>query len=178
MLEAGQDELTTGALANRMWWDTALQTLQREFSDLADPTDITRLAVRLLLAMILGGILGYQRESVGAHAGLRTHMLVCVGCALFVLSGTNAGMQAEDLSRVLQGIASGIGFLGAGAIIKLTGEMEVRGLTTAAGIWLTAAVGVAVGMGQLATAVLSTLLALGILALLKITKRTRPDPEG
>jgi putative Mg2+ transporter-C (MgtC) family protein len=146
-------------------------TIQQEFSDLGDVESITRLVVRMLVAMVLGGILGYERESVGASAGLRTHMLVSLGSALFVLIPLQAGMQVEDLSRVLQGVTAGIGFLGAGAILKQNDRSDIRGLTTAASIWLTAAIGIAAGMGREATAVLSALFALIILSILRRTPK-------
>lgn len=151
---------------NRIW-----ATIEAEFSDLADLSDLTRICVRLTVAIILGAILGYERESSGAAAGFRTHMLVSLGSALFVLVPLQAGMSIEDLSRVLQGVAAGIGFLGAGAIIKLQDQQAIRGLTTAAGIWLTCAIGVAAGMGLEATAVLSTLFALIIFSLVRLTKK-------
>jgi putative Mg2+ transporter-C (MgtC) family protein len=94
-------------------------------------------------------------------------MLVALGAAIFVLVPLQGGMEVGDLSRVLQGVIAGIGFLGAGAIIKLSGEREIRGLTTAAGIWMTAAIGAAAGMGREATAVVSTLMALFVLAVLR-----------
>jgi putative Mg2+ transporter-C (MgtC) family protein len=120
----------------------------------------------------LGGLLGYERERHGKAAGLRTHMLVALGAALFVLVPQQTGVSDGDLTRVLQGLIAGIGFLGAGSIIKGHEEKEIHGLTTAAGIWLTAAIGVAVGMGREATAVLATLLALVILTLLpRIVRR-------
>src|SRR5690606_30084288 len=97
---------------------------------------------------------------------LRTHMLVCLGAALFVLAPLQAGMSMEDVSRVIQGLVTGIGFLGAGTILKGQSPQDVHGLTTAAGVWLTAAIGVAVGLGHEATAVLTTLLALGIFLLM------------
>lgn len=150
-----------------MWWERSWLTIQHEFSDLGNVEDITRLIVRLLVAVVLGGLLGYQRESIGASAGLRTHMLVSLGCALFVLIPLQAGMQLNDLSRVLQGVTAGIGFLGAGAILKLQDENQIVGLTTAASVWLTAAVGIAAGMGREGTAVVSALFALCILSLLK-----------
>ena len=93
-------------------------------------------------------------------------MLVALGAALFVIVPQQAGMGVEDPSRVLQGIIAGIGFLGAGAIIKLSGKEEIKGLTTAASIWATAAIGIAAGMGREMTAILSTILALVILAAL------------
>lgn len=140
-------------------------TIAAEFSDLPDVEQATRVMVRLLLAALLGGLLGIERESHGKAAGVRTHMLVAMGSALFVLVSQQAGMLEADLSRVVQGVVAGVGFLGAGAILKLDGEEKVKGLTTAAGIWLTAAIGVAAGMGREATAVLSTLLALAVFAL-------------
>lgn len=153
-----------------MWWETVLRTIQQEFSDLGNTEDLTRLCVRLLVAVVLGGLLGYQRESIGAAAGLRTHMLVSLGCALFVIIPLQAGMELDDLSRVIQGVTAGIGFLGAGAILKLTDENQIVGLTTAASIWLTAAVGLAAGMGREGTAVVSALFAFVILSLLRKSK--------
>ena len=150
-----------------MWWTKSWMTVQQEFSDLGNAEDITRIVVRLLVALLLGGLLGYERESVGASAGLRTHMLVSLGAALFVLIPLQAGMQIQDLSRVMQGVTAGIGFLGAGAILKQKEEHDIKGLTTAASVWLTAAVGIAAGMGREATAVLSTVFALVVLAILR-----------
>jgi putative Mg2+ transporter-C (MgtC) family protein len=154
-----------------VWWEKSWLIVQQEFSDLGNVEDITRLCVRLLVASLLGGLLGWERESVGASAGLRTHMLVSLGSALFVLIPLQAGMEVTDLSRVLQGVTAGIGFLGAGAILKLTDKKEIEGLTTAASVWLTAAVGIAAGMGMEATAVLSTLFAVAILSLLRFGKK-------
>lgn len=148
-------------------WEQIWQTVVGEFSDLGDVTEITRVCLRLTVAVALGAVLGYERESVGASAGLRTHMLVSLGSALFVLIPLQAGMNISDVSRVLQGVTAGVGFLGAGAILKLQNDNQITGLTTAAGVWLTAAVGVAAGMGREGTAVLSALFALAILALLR-----------
>jgi putative Mg2+ transporter-C (MgtC) family protein len=153
-----------------MWMEESLATIQREFSDLGDASSVTRICVRLFVALALGALLGYERETAGAAAGLRTHMLVAMGSALFVLVPLQAGMPLEDMSRVLQGVAAGIGFLGAGAILKLRTE-EITGLTTAAGIWLTAAVGVAAGMGLEATAVLSATFGWAVLSLLRWTRK-------
>jgi putative Mg2+ transporter-C (MgtC) family protein len=154
-----------------LWWVQSWMTIQQEFSDLGDPTDVTRVCLRLLVALILGALLGYERESAGAAAGLRTHMLVSMGSALFVLVPLQAGMSVGDISRVLQGVTAGIGFLGAGAIIKMRNEHHIMGLTTAAGIWMTAAVGVAAGMGLEATAVVSALFALVVLSVLRNVKK-------
>lgn len=147
-----------------VWWQEVGDALRDEFCDLPDAGRATRIVLRLSVAAILGGVLGFEREQKGKSAGLRTHMLVALGAALFVLIPQQAGVSDVDLTRVLQGLVAGVGFLGAGTIVKNGGEEEVQGLTTAAGIWLTAAIGVAAGMGREATAVLSTLLALVILA--------------
>jgi putative Mg2+ transporter-C (MgtC) family protein len=147
-------------------WQTIVDTLQSEFSDAPDAEQVTRIMTRLLLAGLLGGVLGYERESRGKAAGIRTHMLVAMGAALFVLVPALGGMAVADMSRVIQGVVTGVGFLGAGAIIKHRDEEDVQGLTTAAGIWMTAAIGVACGLGRESTAVLSTLLALVVLVLL------------
>jgi putative Mg2+ transporter-C (MgtC) family protein len=155
-----------------MTFDEVWSTVREEFTDIGDGAAIVRIVVRLLVAVALGGVIGYERESIGAPAGLRTHMLVSLGAALFVLIPLQAGMRFEDLSRVLQGITAGIGFLGAGAILKQTDRNDVRGLTTAASIWLTAALGVAAGMGREATALLSTVFALVILAILRRWSKT------
>jgi putative Mg2+ transporter-C (MgtC) family protein len=156
-------------------WDTITATLGSEFSDIHDLEQLTRMLVRLLLAAVLGGLLGLQRELSGKPAGLRTHMLVGLGSALFVLVPMQAGMAMEDLSRVVQGLLAGVGFLCAGAILKRSDERdeedEVHGLTTAASLWMTAAVGMTAALGHDATAVLGTLLALGILQLEKPIKR-------
>jgi len=146
------------------WLQQVWDTIRDEFSDLPDAAGMTRIVVRLLLAAILGGIIGFEREQKGKGAGLRTHMLVALGAALFVMVPQQAGMADAELSRVLQGLLAGVGFIGAGAIIKGSGDEEPKGLTTAASIWMTAAIGVAAGLGRDATAVLSTLLTLVILS--------------
>jgi putative Mg2+ transporter-C (MgtC) family protein len=121
--------------------------------------------------MALGAVLGLQREFARAAAGLRTHMLVALAATIFVLVPPRAGMSPEDLSRVIQGVATGIGFLGAGAILKLTSEREIHGLTTAASLWMTTAVGVAVGLGRLGVAAVSVALAWVILSVLARVER-------
>lgn len=158
------------------WWREVLEVVRQEFSDLPDIGEFTRVCVRLFMATLLGGILGYERESAGAAAGFRTHMLVAVGAALFVLVPLQTGMEIDGISRVLQGVVAGIGFLGAGAIIKHGQDLEVHGLTTAASIWLTCAVGLAAGMGHEATAIVSTLFALLILLLVRFMKT--PEHPG
>lgn len=147
-------------------WQQISTTFVAEFSDLKDVTEITRISIRLLMAAILGGILGFEREQKGKAAGIKTHMLVCIGAALFVLIPQQAGLTEAELSRVVQGVIAGIGFLGAGAILKGNDEKDLKGMTTAAGIWLTAAIGVAAGLGREASAILCTFLALLILIII------------
>jgi len=123
---------------NEVW-----NVIAGEFADLPSVAEVVRVTMRLLMAAILGGILGYEREQQGKNAGLRTHMLVSAGAALFVLVPQQAGMSEESISRVVQGLLAGIGFLGAGSIIKMSEKEQVKGLTTAASIWATAAIGIA-----------------------------------
>lgn len=131
--------------------------------------------VRLLLAVSLGACIGWERESEHKSAGLRTHMLVSLGAALFILSSlqvdsshsTSSATVSSDPSRVIQGIVTGIGFLGGGEIFSKqksqSGEIRVRGLTSAAAIWLSAALGTAAGMGFWFVGVVGALMALIIL---------------
>jgi putative Mg2+ transporter-C (MgtC) family protein len=160
-------QLTRGAFMEA-WWHEVWITLQAEFADITDAQQMTRVTVRLVMAALLGGILGFEREHKGKAAGVRTHMLVALGAALFVLVPQMSGSQADAMSRVIQGVVAGIGFLGAGTILKNTdGDVShVKGLTTAAGLWMTAAIGVAAGLGRDATAVLSTILALAIFSVM------------
>jgi putative Mg2+ transporter-C (MgtC) family protein len=111
-----------------------------------------RVALRLIAALIIGTVIGLQRELTHKPAGLRTHLLVALGTSLLVVAAVNADMKSADISRVIQGLITGIGFLGGGTILKLTQEHEIRGLTTAAGIWLTAAASIAAGLGEFAAA--------------------------
>ncbi len=161
-------------------WGEIWVTIVSEFSDIGDWSTTTRIALRLVLAAVLGGILGYERELKSRAAGVRTHMLVAVGSALFVIGPLESGMLLSDMSRVLQGIIQGIGFLGAGAIIVRSARHKVEGLTTAANIWATAGIGVVAGLGLEATAVLSTLIVLIILAIVPNTKsgQNHPDAAG
>lgn len=137
-----------------------------ELSDLQDLEQMVRVCTRLVLAVLLGAAIGYERERRDAPAGLRTHMLVALGCAVFVLVPQSSGIAPADLTRVLQGVIAGVGFLGAGSVLKSKSDGEIHGLTTAASIWTTAAIGVTVGLGREATAILTTLIVLFILAVL------------
>ncbi len=121
------------------------------------------MVLRLLLAVALGAIIGFQRERAGKPAGLRTNTLICLGAALFtVISVYGFG---ADPARVAAGIVTGVGFLGAGAIIMRRGEGTVEGLTTAATIWAVAGVGLAAGVGMYLIAAVATALILGVLYL-------------
>jgi putative Mg2+ transporter-C (MgtC) family protein len=131
--------------------------------------DITlEMALRLVLATVLGGIIGLQRELTGKEAGLRTNMLICLGSALFTVLSIMA-FPGGDPSRLAAGIISGIGFIGAGVILHRTGG-TVIGLTSAATIWSVSAIGIAAGAGKYIIAVVATVLALVILLLPHIKK--------
>ena len=143
--------------------DLILDELARSIPDIRQAV---RVVIRLLAALLVGAIIGYQRERAGKAAGLRTHMLVAMGTAMFILAASENGMEQDAISRVVQGLVTGIGFLGAGAILKLESERMIRGLTTAAGIWMTAALGVAIGLGLLGTAAVGVFLAWVVLAIL------------
>ncbi len=143
-----------------------LDTITKEFGDIDDVEQLTVVVVRLLLAGVLGFALGFERETQGKAAGARTHMLVALGSALFVLVPQLSGANTADMSRVVQGLVAGVGFLCAGAILKQgSHQRDVHGLTTAAGMWMTAAIGMACGLGREVTAILSTVLALVVLGL-------------
>jgi putative Mg2+ transporter-C (MgtC) family protein len=128
--------------------------MQELAGGIPDVEHLLRAVIRIGLSSILGAVIGIQREHTGKPAGLRTHMLVSMGATLFVLVPVEMGVSIGEVGRVIQGVATGIGFIGGGAILKLSAEREVRGLTTAAGIWMTAAAGVAVGLGYIAVAAL------------------------
>ena len=159
-------------------WETIAATIRAEFSDLADPADLTQLVMRLFIALVLAAVVGYDRERRGSSAGLRTHMLVGLGVSLLVVACEQSGMDSEDVSRVIQGVFAGIGFLGAGAIIKQSSDGEVRGLTTAASLWATAAIATAAGLGREATAIVATVFAVVILSLLLRVERRNPGRIG
>ncbi|MDB4879178.1 MAG: MgtC/SapB transporter [Gemmatimonadetes bacterium] len=131
---------------------------------------ITDQLIRLGVAAVAGGALGLNRRVRGKSAGLRTHSLVSLGSAVIVLAADlyvteGVGADRGDMTRALQGVVSGIGFIGAGAILKGSGDRSnaVRGLTTAASIWLAATVGAAAGAGFAALALLSVALAFVVL---------------
>jgi putative Mg2+ transporter-C (MgtC) family protein len=128
------------------------------------------IAVRLVAAALLGGILGLNRNLRGKAAGLRTHALVSLGAAVAVLTadlivGNGPGAERGAVTRAIQGIVAGVGFLGAGAILKTRSTRAIRGLTTASVIWLAATIGIACGAGYWRAAALAVGLALIVLTL-------------
>jgi putative Mg2+ transporter-C (MgtC) family protein len=140
--------------------------IQSEFADLTDWPTLVKIAIRLTVAAMAGALIGYEREKTGKAAGLRTHMLVTIGAALFVIVPVTQETTPGDMSRVIQGIATGIGFLGGGAILKLADDRRIKGLTTAAGIWMAAAIGIAAGFGRMGAVLLGTAFALAVLSTL------------
>ncbi|AFZ13815.1 MgtC/SapB transporter [Crinalium epipsammum PCC 9333] len=138
-----------------------------------NPHDWLNLTIRLTLALIAGGVVGWNRQLSGKAAGLRTHMLVSLGAALFALVPLIASNSpsVDSLSRAIQGVATGIGFLGAGEILhqstQETGKPQVRGLTSAAGIWVTAALGLIAGCGLWELGAIGTLMTLFTLSVAK-----------
>jgi putative Mg2+ transporter-C (MgtC) family protein len=111
--------------------------------------------IRVLAAGVFGAIVGIQREKAGKPAGLRTHILICMGAALFTVISV-FGFTGSDPSRVAAGIVAGIGFLGAGVIFRSMGGKVVVGLTTAASVWIAAAIGMAAGVGMYLIAAIVT----------------------
>ena len=126
-------------------------------------------SVRLILAAVLSGLVGFEREARQKAAGLRTHMLVGLGAALLTLVGAYV-LESEDPSRVAAQVVTGVGFLGAGAIFRE--GVTVRGLTTAAGLWAVAAIGMTAGSGLIGGAIVATVIALVILWGLGLTEAT------
>lgn len=135
--------------------------------------DLYEAALRLLLAVTLGGIVGWQREAADKPAGFRTHILVCVGAALFTLISREGFFgSGADPARVASNIVVGIGFLGAGTIWRAGGS--VQGLTTAASLWTVAAIGTAVGIGYYVGALVTTFIVISVLQLFKVIETRIP----
>ncbi|MEB3338539.1 MAG: MgtC/SapB family protein [Leptolyngbyaceae bacterium] len=147
-------------------------------SALMTSSESPEVLLRLVLAVIVGSIIGWNRQRAGKPAGLRTHMLVSLGAALIVLIPlqTSPTNSTEALSRAIQGVATGIGFLGAGEILhqsrRNSHKLEVQGLTSAAAIWVTAALGMAIGCGLWLTTLTGALLAWLILKFVKNLEKT------
>jgi len=123
------------------------------------------MVVRILVAVGLGAAIGYQRERSGKAAGLRTHILIAVGAALFTVASLFGFGSTADAARVAAGVVAGIGFIGAGAIIHRGGGDIVTGVTTAATIWAVAAIGLAAGAGLFLVAGVTTGVTLLVLCL-------------
>ena len=144
--------------------------------DVTHPAGIADIALRLLMATLIGSGIGLDRELRGKAAGMRTHALVSLGAALIVVVTirlTPVGFEHIDaISRAIQGIIAGVGFLGGGAILKSSGQAEiVQGLTTAASIWLVACLGIACGTGQWVASLIGLILALLILIVGRVVER-------
>lgn len=132
---------------------------------------LATLVIRILLSGLMGGLIGLEREIHGCAAGLRTHILVSIGSALFMISSIYMSvgyshLGTVDPSRIAAGVVTGIGFLGAGAIIRY--GWSIRGLTTAASIWTVAAIGMAVGSGLYMPAAVTTIVVVAVLFLSRI----------
>ena len=124
--------------------------------------------LRVGVAAGLGGVVGLERQLHGQWADLRTYMTVAMGSAIFVVAGLGvAPAPWPDATRVVQGVAAGIGFIGAGTILKLKDSLEVKGLTTAGAIWLAASVGTAAGLAMYELAVAGTLVSLLVLSVVR-----------
>ena len=143
------------------------------------PLDV-EMMVRVFISFLLGGVLGFERERIGRPAGLRTHMLVCAGATCFTLAGIygfgGPTTSMRDPARVAAQIVAGVGFLGAGTIFRT--PSTVRGLTTAASIWLVAGIGTLVGAGMYALAVFSTICGYATLTWLRPVSRRRLRRSG
>ena len=141
------------------------------------PTTFSEALLRLALAAALGGAIGLEREFRHKPAGLRTNMLIALGSALFSILSVELGAGAGSPDRIAAQVVTGIGFLGAGAILR-SGE-NVHGLTTAATIWVNAAIGMAAGLGSYTVAAVAAAVTLGVLALMpameKIVDRRRGE---
>jgi putative Mg2+ transporter-C (MgtC) family protein len=137
--------------------------------------EFVRVSTRLIAALLVGALIGYQREKVGKAAGLRTHILVAMGTTVFVIAALEFGMGEDAVSRVIQGLVTGIGFLGAGAILKIEENKEIRGLTTASGIWMTAAASVAIGLGLIGVGILAGVLTWIVLS---VFNKLQPKPSN
>lgn len=153
------------------------------------PSDWQSVTFRLIVALLVGGVIGINRQRSGRPAGLRTFMVVSLGAALFVMIPLQVGSDsslADDvmarstalnaMARIAQGVATGVGFLGAGVILRQSrqpfGQEEIKGLTTAASIWLAGGLGAAAGCGLWRMSLIGTLSALAVLSGVKRLKKS------
>jgi putative Mg2+ transporter-C (MgtC) family protein len=139
-----------------LWQDLVAEVVEYAWDD-------TVMVLRILLAAACGAAVGWQRERHEKAAGLRTHMLLAIGACLFTLVGT--GIQEGDVTRVLQGMVTGTGFLAGGVIFRE--GATVRGLTTAVGLWVMGAVGMAIGFGEYFLGVVTTVLVFTVLSVMQ-----------
>ncbi len=146
-------------------------TFAREFAGALHVQHLTEVLIRLTVAVVLAAALGYERERRMRSAGFRTHMMVGLGAATFVLLPSQLAFSDNAIARIVEGVIVGVGFLGAGAILKLNDQQRIHGLTTAGSIWATAAVGVAAGIGQEVTALIVAGFAFIILSWLQRVER-------
>ncbi|HML74282.1 MAG TPA: MgtC/SapB family protein [Anaerohalosphaeraceae bacterium] len=141
-----------------------METLINEFKEMTANTGLLSYLPPLLAALVYGGIIGIEREIHQKPAGLRTNMLICMGAAAFTLIAKNISINPDAETRVIQGVVTGVGFLGAGVLIHQQGN--VQGLTTAATIWLVTAVGIACGARlyglSAATVILAIIVLMGL----------------
>lgn len=135
-----------------------------------------QMLIRLIIAVVFGALVGYERERDGKPAGVRTHGMVCLGAALFTVVSLYGFGPTADPTRVAAMVVSGIGFLGAGAILHQ--RESVHGLTTAASLWVTAAIGTAVGVGMIGMSVITTILIFLLLRFGPRPGKKRPKQEG
>jgi len=129
----------------------------------------TTIVIRLAVSIVVGGLIGLERELEHKPAGLRTIILVCLGSTIFMLVGFELGLLGTEMGRIVAGVVTGVGFLGAGAIIRARGE--VYGLTTAATIWLASGLGLAIGAGYYILAITSSVFVLVVLRILGIVEK-------
>ncbi len=125
---------------------------------LTNRDQLLRVLVRLFVAILCGGLIGLQKVRATKPSGLRTHTMVCLGTTVVLLSCLFAGISLEGASRAIQGIVIGIGFVGAGSILKSSEEHLIHGLTASVRLWTTAAIGIAIGLGQVGIALIATIL--------------------
>jgi len=143
--------------------------------------DYAQISIHLVMALIVGGVIGFERSHHGRSAGFRTHTLVCLASSLLMtimyyqwkwLPGAPLDTIRTDPTRMAQGIMTGIGFLGAGVIYKE--GLSVRGLTTAASVWITAAIGILLGVGFYFPAIAATVLTVGVLSVFRKIETNMP----
>ena len=159
------------------------EALASEFMFSTEPLPMTVVALRLVAAMVLGGMIGFERHLHNKPAGMRTHMMISLAACVFTLAafgmiitdwGADAARVKFDPLRLIAAVTSGVAFLAAGTIINARGH--IHGLTTGAGMWLAGALGLACGAGQIPLAALATVMALIVLWVLRRVERDIPDP--